>query len=111
MLDTVEGRVLDTVKTKDGRVIYGGCFVYLLWEIEEIERFQVVQEDFERIIIKIIRRKDVPHHKLQEALSLMRKVLGETVSIDVQFVDQIPLTPYGKLQVVISKVPLNFTNN
>jgi len=108
MLNSVEGRVLDTVRTKEGRIIFGGCFVYLLWEIEEIDRFQITQENLEHISIKIVRRRDVPHHKLQEALNLMRKELGETVSIDVQFVDQIPLTPHGKLRVVTSKVPFNF---
>jgi phenylacetate-CoA ligase len=33
------------------------------------------------------------------------KVLGDSVALDVRYVDDIPLTPSGKLRVTVSELP------
>ncbi len=105
MLEKIEGRTLDSVKTVDGRVIWGGCFVYLMWDISEIEQFQIVQDDLRQLKIKIVKRQEVPQDKLENVKKIMQEVLGDTIGIHFEFVDTIALTRTGKLRVVVSNIP------
>ena len=111
LLEKIEGRTLDSVKTVDGRLIWGGCFVYLLWDIEEIEQFQIIQEDLQHLKIKVVKKMSIPPEKLAYARKMMESVLGNTISIHFEFVDCIALTRSGKLRVVISHVPVDFKKN
>ena len=77
MLDKIEGRILDTIKTIDGKLIPGEFFIYWFMGFDGIEQFQVIQEDLHNLLINIVRRKDFPQEKLDEVKEVIHKVMGK----------------------------------
>lgn len=108
MLEKIEGRVLDTIKTKDGRLIPGEFFIYWFMGFDGIKQFQVIQEDLNNMTVKIIKGRDFPDEKLYYLEDVIHRIMGDKISIDFKIVDEIPLTQSGKFRVVISKVPIDF---
>jgi len=102
-LSKVIGRRLDMLHTPDGRHVPGEFFPHLLKEFAAVRRFQVVQEAADRLELKIVvddRWDDVANELLVREV---RAVVGPAVRFDVRRVEQIPLTPSGKLQVVVRR--------
>ena len=73
-----------------------------------VEQFQIVQENYEMLVVKLILDKGYPQNRTdeltKEIISRYRPILGEDCNITVEFVDQIPLTNAGKRRIVISNL-------
>ncbi|MDX1969710.1 MAG: phenylacetate--CoA ligase family protein [Planctomycetaceae bacterium] len=104
LLSKVVGRQLDTLDTPDGRKIPGEFFPHLLKEFPAIRRFQVVQEAVERISLKLVVDGGLTLADRELLLSEIRKCTGAAVEIQLQLVDDIPLTKAGKHRVVVHAV-------
>lgn len=105
LLRRVVGRQLDVLHTPDGRRIPGEFFPHLLKEFASVQRFQVVQEEADRIQLRMVLKSgwtNADHHLLEREV---RRVIGPMIHFDVIPVDDIPLTVAGKFQVVINRVP------
>ena len=109
ILDKVEGRVLDTIKTSDGRLIPGEFFIYWFMGFDEIKQFQVVQGDLDNLVIKIVSRKDFSKDRIDKLKKIIHDIMGKKLFVDFQFVNEISLTSSGKFRVVVSKVPIEFS--
>jgi hypothetical protein len=70
-----------------------------------IRRFQMVQEEADRLTVKIILEAGIrPEQvlpRLEAASAKIRLVMGPTCQVDYQFVDDIPLTRTGKHAYVV----------
>ncbi|MFC1980218.1 phenylacetate--CoA ligase family protein, partial [Chloroflexota bacterium] len=109
LLAKLSGRTTDVILTRSGRTIPG---IGLPWEFLAflgIEQFQIVQESYEKVMIKLILDREYPQSHVdeltREIISRYRPILGEDIDITVDFVDQISLTRMGKRRVVISNLP------
>lgn len=110
MLKEITGRVTDLFIKKNGELVDGRLFVFLLGKVSFVKKFQIVQEEMDDIYIYI-----VPHEKrtvsqvayqeeLQETSNKIRILMGESCQIRIQFVDEIPSTASGKYRYTISKI-------
>jgi phenylacetate-CoA ligase len=104
MIDDVEGRLLDMILTPEGRMVPGEFFPHLVKEFSEIKKFQVVQNERDRLVIKIEQESEFSGPPLERFKDEIQKVVGASITLDVQFVDEIPLTATGKYRVTISKL-------
>ena len=95
------------ISTTDGRILTGLFFPHLMKEFKEVEHFQVIQQNKENLLVKIVKRTDIPQEKLELMKSEIQKACGVEMEIEFSFVDEIPLTPSGKRMVTISKVPIS----
>lgn len=109
LLERVEGRVLDVIRTPDGRIVPGEFFPHLLKEFPAVKQFQVIQKTRERLEIKLVLREEDCAAQLRQIEQEIRKVLGPQVALDLQRVTEIPLTPSGKFRVTISELPATDT--
>ena len=50
LIHDIDGRKMDTITAFDGKVVSGGFFPHLMKEIEEIGKFQVIQQPFQNHI-------------------------------------------------------------
>lgn len=100
LLKQVTGRRLDTLTTPDGRTIPGEFFPHLIKEFPAIRRFQVVQRDPTAITLKLI-APDLSANDRSLLLDAIHACTGFTVKIELEFVNDIPLTKAGKLKVVV----------
>lgn len=100
LLKQVTGRRLDTLTTPDGKTIPGEFFPHLIKEFPAVRRFQVVQSVPESITVKLV-APNFAGTDTTRLLDAIHACTGFEVKIDVQLVDDIPLTKVGKLQVVV----------
>ncbi|MCA9405810.1 MAG: phenylacetate--CoA ligase family protein [Candidatus Omnitrophica bacterium] len=110
LIQNVTGRALDTIQTRDGRIIPGEFFPHLMKEFEEVDRFQVVQTSIEQIKINIVKKKEFAEDKFRILKEEITKVVGMSTEVVYEFVESIPLTSTGKYRVTISEVPVSFGN-
>jgi len=104
LITNVEGRITDMIVAAHGKIITGLFFPHLMKEFHEVDRFQVIQEDRENLIIKIVPKDGNSNVRMETMRREIQKVLGQGMQIDFQLVREIPLTPSGKHRVTISKV-------
>lgn len=102
LLKKVVGRQLDTLQTPDGRRVPGEFFPHLIKDFPAIRRFQVVQADLGTIVLKVVVNGELLRADQERLLETIRQCTGEAVRLDLQLVDDIPLTKAGKLKVVVS---------
>jgi phenylacetate-CoA ligase len=104
LIADVEGRLLDTIVTPAGRMVPGEFFPHLAKEFKEIKQFQVVQDELERLVIKVVPSFEFTGAPLEQFKSEIIGVIGNEIELDIQMVDEIPLTATGKYRVAISNV-------
>ena len=105
MIEKVNGRKLDVIKTKVGHMIPGELFPHLFKEFEGIVKFQVKQTELESNTIFIVKNnKFIEQNKITINAEVERYSKGELI-INYQFVEEIPLTKSGKYRVTVSELP------
>src|SRR5262249_51808020 len=100
LLKKVVGRTLDMLDTPDGRHVPGEFFPHLIKEFAPVRRFQVVQDDSQSIQVRLVVNGNWNEGARQLLEAQIRTVVGDAVQLELVIVDDIPLTPAGKLQVV-----------
>jgi phenylacetate-CoA ligase len=102
LLRGVVGRRLDMLRTADGRVVPGEFFPHLLKDFAAVRRFQVVQERFDKVCLKVVVSSDWTEADKAQIEAASQDVLGPSVTFGVEAVTNIPLTAAGKQRVVVS---------
>jgi phenylacetate-CoA ligase len=105
LLSQVTGRTLDVIDTPDGRHVGGEFFVYKLMTRTNIDRFQVVQVEPDRLEVRLVLRPEWSKEEEESLLSDLQAVIGPSMSIEIKPVTDIPLTVAGKLKVVVKLKP------
>jgi phenylacetate-CoA ligase len=105
LLAQVDGRVLDAIRTSAGHVLPGEFFPHMLKDVSGLQRFQLVQRQLDRLDLSIVRGADFDDASLAYIRREVGKVLGDSVALHCHFVDDIPLTPSGKLRVTVCELP------
>jgi phenylacetate-CoA ligase len=108
VMRSIEGRDTDLVVTPGGDFVVVHFFTILFEYIEGVDQFQVIQERINKLNIKIIKNKKFSQKDLNYIINEVQKKVGPDVEINIESVDEIPLTMSGKRRFVISKVPLDF---
>ncbi len=108
MLKEVTGRVSDTFSTRDGSKVHGEYFTHLFYFRDWVEKFQVIQEDFEHVRILLValdKAADTQTYAkdLEDITHKIRLVLGDACQVEYSFVDHIPPSASGKYRYTISK--------
>lgn len=101
LLQGLRGRQLDTIVTPDGRRLPGEFFPHLFKDYAQIRRLQVMQADPSQITIKLVAQPPLSPAELDHLERQIREASGPQLRITFRFVDDIPLTANGKLQVVV----------
>ena len=104
LLSRIDGRKLDTIRTRDGHVLPGQFFPHMLKDVRGLQRFQLVQRELDRLDLSIVRGPTFDTDSMAYLRAEFKKVLGESVELHCHFVDDIPLTPSGKLRVTVSEL-------
>lgn len=103
----VNGRTLDDFRMKNGRVIPGLYFVHMIGVVLNsgaIKQFQVIQEDYERVRLLIVKRHEEDTVDSLPIKAVIEKVMGPEVQLNTEYVGDIPPSPSGKYRYTISQV-------
>ncbi|OGC91156.1 MAG: hypothetical protein A2W25_10225 [candidate division Zixibacteria bacterium RBG_16_53_22] len=104
LMDDVTTRVEDLILTRDGRYISSQILSHPFKPIKNIIESQVIQEDIDRLHIKIVREKQYNDDDTKALLEGLAIRVGPEMKFDIEFVDSVPRTAAGKVKFVISKV-------
>ena len=104
LLAEIQGRSTDFVVAADGTVMHGLALIYVLRDLPGIDGFKIIQErpDLTRVLI---RPEAKPITALADrVVAGFRERLGETVTVQVEWVEEIPAEASGKFRYVVSHV-------
>ncbi len=104
-LERINGRIEEQFIRKDGSIVIGYYFVHLMGVVLNkgfIKKFQVIQEDYDKIRILVIPNKTLPDVEKKDIENRIRLQMGLDCKIIWDFVDDIPKTRSGKYLYTIS---------
>ena len=105
MLEKVEGRVFDIIVGTNGNHLSGTYWTILLREyVEGISGFQVIQEEYGSLRLRLIVYDRFDEGEKMKLLDGIKEKCGEDMTVDIEIVDEIPLTESGKHRFIISRV-------
>lgn len=105
LLAPVTGRTSDFLVTADGRVVAGTALtILLLAELPGIARGQLLQYERGKVIFRMVPEGDPSVETTREILAACRGALGTDTKVEVEIVEEIPVTASGKFPFAISKV-------
>ena len=97
-LKEIFGRVRDCVYSTDGRLISPAKISVMMWGAEGIKQWQVIQEEKDKYILKLNCERRVDETAL---IGKFVELLGRDASIEIKYVDEIPVTSSNKRRAVI----------
>ena len=103
MMDVLQGRRVDMFKTKDGREVWGG-FISLMFDMEGVKQFQVVQKSYEKVVIRIVKDAPLDKNRLTEIERTVHIGLGDDVDVEFEYPEEIAVESSGKYRYAISEV-------
>jgi len=111
VIEKVVGRSVEVFKTRDGKVVPSQFFIHFVGVVYNkgyIEKFQVIQEDYDRIVIKvIIKNKGKFKQHSPQVINSIKEVMGQGCEVKFEIVDKIPPSKSGKYQYTICRIPVN----
>lgn len=105
VLEKVEGRRLDALRTPDGRFVPGEFVVYAFLNVQGIRRYQVVQSKIDAFDVFVVPDRDFDASSMDVVCAELTRLLGDGVALVVHYIDDIPLTATGKHRVTVSALP------
>ncbi len=104
VMSSVDGRKLDVIKTRSGKLIPGELFPHLFKEFANVYKFQVRQSHLDGITISIVAPGGLTElDKVAMRNEIERYTAGE-LALTFEIVDDIPLTASGKYRVTVCEV-------
>jgi phenylacetate-CoA ligase len=101
LISHLHGRVLEVLRTRDGRTVPGEFFPHLLKEIGEVREYQVRQNSLDEIIISLVLASPLTETSETLLRREMTRVFSPATRITIKPVDAIPQMPSGKRRLAV----------
>lgn len=109
LLQEVQGRVLDVIRTPDGRSISGALFPHLLKDFAGVGRYQVIQEKADELRVRIRLERPLAPEESERIQRALLQVVGPTLRLVWEIGEDVVIERRGKFRPVINQVPLEAT--
>ena len=108
LLRKIEGRETSVFRKKDGSVIASEFFIHFVGVVfnkGEIDKFQVIQEDYNKLLVKYVdfNNRDLKKLKKKIETSII-KVMGKDIQVEWKKVKDIKKLKSGKYLYTVSKL-------
>lgn len=106
ILKTVTGRITNHFVKRDGTIIYGGYFTQLFYFNNSIKKFQVIQDDYDHIVCKLVLRECAIgiEDNIRDIKQKIQLVMSKDCEIEFEFVDEILPTKSGKYMYTVCEI-------
>jgi phenylacetate-CoA ligase len=99
LLEDPGGRIIDTIRTMDGRHLSVHFFTLKFEDYPIVDQFQVIQKDLTRLELNIVKNVNFSNKKFELLLSDIEKYCDPMI-IQVNFVDKIETEQSGKMRII-----------
>lgn len=105
-LDNVFGRFVDVFKNERDELIDGEFFTHLFYFRKNIKKFQVIQEQINSIVVKIITLNGLKldFYNEKDLRRKIRLVMGKNCKVSFEYVKEIDSSSSGKFRFTISQI-------
>jgi phenylacetate-CoA ligase len=100
--EKILGRMDDFILTPDGRYVGRLSPVLKGFPVKEA---QYIQKRMDLVVVKLIKDPNFNSQTSKQLIKEIQKRLGYSINIELEFVDELPRGPGGKLRTVISELP------
>jgi phenylacetate-CoA ligase len=104
LLREIQGRSNDFVVAANGTIMQGAALTYLIRDMKGIEAFKIVQESLQLTRVFLVVEKAFDRAQSIDIVVNFRRRLGDSVNIQIEFVDEIKSEKSGKYRYIISHV-------
>ncbi|WP_341018675.1 hypothetical protein [Brevundimonas diminuta] len=103
-LQGLKGRAHDFVVSPDGKFLHGQFLTHIIVYEPGIRKYQVIQEKPDKLEIKLVVDDGYDEACQGRIRSAIQSYMGRSVAVDLELVDDIPLTKAGKHRWIVSKL-------
>lgn len=104
LLERVEGRLMDLLRTPDGRELTGAILPHLLKDFPAIAAFQARQERLDRLVLNLVLHRPLTADESGRVRGVLAKALPG-VEVELRRVEELERTASGKVRVTIGLIP------
>lgn len=104
ILKEIFGRTNDYILTPDDRFVHDGFFNFYFWTKPGVVQYQIYQPRVDHLQVRLVVGEEIDQGSLDTMRDELREELGKSMSIDIQVLDELELTPAGKNRYLISDV-------
>lgn len=91
----------DLIRVRTGRLFHPAYFNRLLYGLQQIQQYQWVQTDLDRIVLNLVASERLSPETLAEIDTDIRRNVDGQMRFEVNYLDEIPRTVSGKHRFVI----------
>ncbi len=102
LLSSVDGRVLETIVSPDGRILPGEYFVYVMLDWPQVRQYLVVQTATDALELQYVADAPLPTADCDRLLARLRLTVGEQMKIGLRHVEAIAPLPSGKRRITVA---------
>jgi phenylacetate-coenzyme A ligase PaaK-like adenylate-forming protein len=104
VVESIEGRLADTIRTSSGREFGAAILTHLLYGANNILESQIIQEQIDAVRIEYVPAEGFSKKNLQVFQSLIAKHLPNELSVSFRKVDAVRRTSSGKVKPIVSRL-------
>ena len=104
VLDRVDGRRLDLLRTPSGKVIHFSAITYVFLDVKGVAHYQTIQRSIDLLEILLVPEAGYGEASAQQILAEIRRVIGEPMDIRITLVDSIAPGKSGKFRITMSQL-------
>lgn len=105
LLERIDGRRLDTLRTSAGHLLPGEYIVYAFLNVMSVRRYQVVQREPDALDVTLVPGEGFGEATFEQIRREMAKAVGDAMTLRFHVVDDIPASASGKFRVAICELP------
>ncbi len=104
ILQSIQGRNADVVMTPSGNRLIVHYFTGILEHFKEIDSFQVEQDHFDHIFLRVVPNKEISPVRVDQIIQALKEKGAQDLTIDLLLVEVLPLSTTGKHKFVINSM-------
>jgi len=103
VMDIVEGRKEDFIRTREGKLVHAAYLCYTLKD-DAVHEFKMYQKDLNRFLVQVVRSPSFIPESEKKLEHNLRTALGNDVTINFEYLERIPREASGKLRYFVSEI-------
>lgn len=104
LIERIEGRKSDFIRTRDGRLLHGLALIYVLRKIPGIAQFRIRQKALDDFEVELVTNDAFREESEAEIRSEFERRLRTPAKVHVRYCPSLPSTRSGKFRYVISEL-------
>ncbi len=103
LMEVVEGRKEDFIRTKEGRLVHAAYLCYTLKD-DAVHEFKMYQKEIDRFLVQIVKSSKFNTTTEHDLRKKLQSALTDDVIIDFEYLESIPREASGKLRYFVSEI-------